>query len=374
MSDQGGPIEAPALPARVTPEHIPMLDGLRGAAACIVVIGHATTLSYLSGPLGSGLGPEGVMLFFLLSGFLMAHLYLGQPFSRAAAASYARHRIGRVVPLFVAVVLVSFAIVSIWGAAWWAYQIRVPQLLENLAFLRGGSALWSVPVEVQFYAIFAGLWWLRTRGRLILGLVVVQVVAFAGMAVLTAIQRLSGHMLVDTLPFWCQFFLVGIVVAMLRGGRPKLLAVFARPVPRVLAGWAAVVLFVFTVPGLRRFEGLPMSLASIDPIGGLAALLLFLAALAGLGPLRLLSTRPFRWLGGVSYGVYLFHMPVLVALAAMAPPRRGLHGLAELLIAFVIILVAAWASNRAFEAPVRRLIANATWAPPWAVARRRPAM
>ena len=64
---------------RSNPDHqrLPVLDGLRGLAAYIVVVSHVTNATALgSGLLGFGAGQIGVMLFFVLSGFLMGSLYL----------------------------------------------------------------------------------------------------------------------------------------------------------------------------------------------------------------------------------------------------------------------------------------------------------
>ena len=80
---------------------IAQLDGLRGLAALIVVVSHYSNETLLwGGVLGKGGGQTGVMLFFLLSGFLMAHLHLGEAFTARNVGRYALRRIARVYPLF----------------------------------------------------------------------------------------------------------------------------------------------------------------------------------------------------------------------------------------------------------------------------------
>ena len=73
------------------------LHGLRGAAALTVVVGHihyAQTAPSL-----------GVLLFFLISGFLMGRLYLETPPTRENLTNYALARVARVYPLFALVII-----------------------------------------------------------------------------------------------------------------------------------------------------------------------------------------------------------------------------------------------------------------------------
>ena len=61
-----------------TSKDIPVLNGLRGLAVMIVFASHASNIFYQGEIVGWGGGQLGVMLFFMLSGFLMAHLYAGR--------------------------------------------------------------------------------------------------------------------------------------------------------------------------------------------------------------------------------------------------------------------------------------------------------
>src|ERR1700726_3367243 len=94
-----------AYPAPRAPVHRPELDGLRGLAAYLVVLSHVSNKSNLWDTLfGAGGGQIGVMLFFVLSGYLMGVLYLDRPFTFAEVRAYVVRRIGRVLPLFYLVV------------------------------------------------------------------------------------------------------------------------------------------------------------------------------------------------------------------------------------------------------------------------------
>jgi peptidoglycan/LPS O-acetylase OafA/YrhL len=76
------------------------LNSLRGLAALIVFFTHFSDITnWLGGALGGGSGAYGVMLFFLLSGFLMSYLYFDREFNKANIAGYFLARAGRVLPV-----------------------------------------------------------------------------------------------------------------------------------------------------------------------------------------------------------------------------------------------------------------------------------
>ncbi|TYC87321.1 acyltransferase [Novosphingobium sp. BW1] len=82
------------------PRHFPALDGARGVAAMAVVVSHCANAGFFLRIPGEGTGQMGVLLFVLLSGFLMAFLYGQRSFTNRQVMRYATHRIARVFPLF----------------------------------------------------------------------------------------------------------------------------------------------------------------------------------------------------------------------------------------------------------------------------------
>jgi peptidoglycan/LPS O-acetylase OafA/YrhL len=137
------------------------LDGLRGVAALIVVVGHfSLVVPRFLHSAGRESGHTGVMIFFALSGFLMGYLYLGQAPTRHAIAQFLVRRGARVIPLYVVVVLASFAVLNtVPELRIWVHGVRhLDRLIENLAMLRGFNILWTVPVEIQFYLLVPLIW------------------------------------------------------------------------------------------------------------------------------------------------------------------------------------------------------------------------
>lgn len=126
---------------------IPALDGLRAGSILLVLAGHLLPLGPKSLELNATAGLMGMALFFALSGFLIVQfLATGMP-----VGTFVVRRLARILPLaWLAMIVLYFA----YGGA----------LLPNLLFysnlppaqlIQGGAHLWSLCVEVQFYAVAA---------------------------------------------------------------------------------------------------------------------------------------------------------------------------------------------------------------------------
>ena len=293
----------------------------------------------------------GVNLFFLLSGFLMAYLYADQPFDRAQIARYARHRAGRVLPLFFAIVLLSWALANVPGL--WLFPIESDgELARLLLILHGEDVLWTIPVEIHYYLLFVPLWLLHARGRTLTSLAICLVTG----GVLAIALRLMGT---DDgyLPFWLHLFLIGSLAGLLmRRHAPAAMALAARPGASA-AGWVVLGLSVFALPGLRRLIGIPVLPHWIDPISVGIPFLIFICALFELGPFRWLALKPLRWLGAISYGVYLIHRPVLMTLMPFAENAGTAQRLMVFVAVIVVTLIIATLSFSLFERPIQRLFA-----------------
>ena len=324
------------------PDRLPILDGARGVAALVVVIGHCANAGLLPAALGYGSGHMAVMLFFALSGFLMAYLYADRDFT-GAAGEYARNRIGRVVPLYVLIVLISIAGQS---APVWLFPIDSgAEAARHLFFIFGTFTLWTIPVEIQFYFLFLLVWLGHAQGKA-LSTILALVAAQALLAVTFQIFELPH----STLPFWGHFFLFGTLCGLLWRRNPGL---GERIRHGRLLGWSIIVLAVLSLPDLRRMAGIPLLPSWMDPLTAGSPTLLFVACLLGLGPLRALGQWWGRELGKISYGVYLIHFPVLMTLKDLPLPGIAVAGL---VVAVTIVL--AELSFEYFERPMRTLIAR----------------
>lgn len=336
-----GAAAAPARPAA----RLDGLTGLRGFAVLVVFLSHGANAGFLPQQFGQGVGQLGVMLFFILSGFLMGMLYLERPPSRATLRRYVASRLGRVVPLFYLVVALSVLAVLLDIA--WPYPITdAAGLARHLLLISGTRELWAVPVEIQFYAIFILIWLFchgqngLSRPRLALALTILMA-AFCAQVLAYHLDRMGFV----TVFYHTPFFLTGIVIALRRDHITALHDALPAST-RALIGLLAILAFLAVNPNFRAGSALSAPIWA-DPLIWAALVLLFLCSLTGAGVFRWLAAPPMLFLGEISYGFYLFHaiflkwaqpwataLPLAGRLAALA-----LVGLASLIAARLSLIL-----------------------------------
>jgi len=365
------------IPARL--EVLPALDGLRGVAAGLVVLTHAAFLTGVgtTGGLAGHLlarGDFGVSIFFALSGFLL-HRGLAHHLEhtgRLDALGYAARRFARVVPAYwlaLAAVVVAArpdADDTILHAL--ALQIYVPD-----AVIASFGQSWSIATEISFYAalpLAVVLLERLRRGRpsrpmtLLVGAFVVTSL----LPLLTGPADFGDDLLLERwLPWRAPHFLIGMVCA-------EALRAPGHPVTRGLARLARDPVGCLAVAGAAYLASTTPVAGSLtlDPAHGIALLLRtgLATVVAGallvpltLGPpsglSRVLSRPVARWLGVVSYGVFLWHLPVLTALYAVTGAEFFRGGLLPLLAVGVpVSLLLGFLSHQLVEVPGSRVTAR----------------
>ncbi len=301
-----------------TTVELPALTSLRGIAALTVVLFHS---AYIAVHYGGG-GPPTVFargylavdLFFFLSGFVLTHVYLGRlaggPDSRMLGA-FLWARFCRIYPacLFVTSIYVllytlgslTFPVSVDFGAQLAASLLlmQVPWLHE--IWINGPS--WSISAECYAYLLFPFVvplvFKLRPATATLLGVSLLSAVGVAR-SILSAGGQVEGWgALIRALPE----FAVGIFAY--RSYGEGLLRYFWR---RDVA-FIVVVALIGLAPWTNLSDGVVVIL--------LPALLL--AAVSNTGRIAgLLNARPLRWLGDVSYSVYIFQMVVFMLVVRFA--------------------------------------------------------
>ncbi|NGO51603.1 acyltransferase family protein [Allomesorhizobium camelthorni] len=334
-------------------EHIRSLDGLRGLAAYIVFISHFSSLTgFTGGVLGNGGGQLGVMLFFALSGFLMSHLYFPERPTPTNIWTFFQRRFARVIPLFLAVVLTSFALTLVFSHwHFWAYHIKSWQdVVAHLAMMRGDHVLWTVIVEVKFYLMLPALWifyWLRPRWflPLLLGLIAA---VFVYQRVVTGPETS-----VQSVFYAGHYFLAGVVVFVVLKHLPN-------DAPWNAAFATALAAVPILYPSFEVLVSLPAAGQSLrataqemwsSPIYLIVVAALLATTVKSGWANRLFGSTPLRFLGAVSYSFYLLHMPVLWYLNRFTP--LGEHVWLFFLVSHALVLTVSTVSFYAIERPAR---------------------
>lgn len=324
------------------------LNSLRGLAALIVVVAHFSgATGWLGGYPGIGAGQLGVMLFFVLSGFLMAYLYLEQPFGQRRLWRYAVARVARVVPLFAAVVGLSALLPRV-GVSGVVYDLPTrPLVLSHVLLLSGKSILWTIPTELQFYFVFVVFWWVASRSPAASALAVLGAIA---LSLGFGTPRFRGEFasipydlrLAQVVPYFLVGMLFGIVYRR-----------WSFPEHRQRSMYA-LVLLVIPVMYPQIFEvifGFRHGLWNDPLVLGVVSVVFGVVLFAVPDESSILSNRVGDFLGQISYSLYLLHVPVMWAVRKLALPDT-----IRFAIFLVLSLVVAAVAFQVFERPMQRFL------------------
>jgi len=349
------------LPAPVTSRHVVGLDGLRGIAVAAVVGYHLRPAWFPGGFLG-------VDLFFVLSGYLITGILLRETdqTGRIDFVEFLSRRLRRLLPAVITVVVAVVAFASAAGFPGQLAEVRRYGLatlgyVANWVFIADGSSyftdiagpsmlkhVWSLAIEEQFYLFWPALLLVlfRVRGRtaVALGAGAIAVASAGWMALLyDSADPSRAYFGTDTRIFEPLIGAVVAVVFPLVGrsltSRRSYWTGIAGGLG--LAGWTITVFVVDDSWG-GFYTGGAVVLAAVTA-------LMVVAAGSGRGPfVRLISYPALVGLGKISYGVYLWHWPILVALR-----QRGHVGALSDVLVVVATLVVSLVSYRVLEMPVR---------------------
>ncbi|GIU83669.1 MAG: hypothetical protein KatS3mg008_0444 [Acidimicrobiales bacterium] len=364
LSDR--PTDTPRQGGRVT--HWPALDGLRGLAVLGVLAFHAG-FDWARG------GFLGVSTFFTLSGFLITSILLAErrASGRLDLRRFWERRARRLLPAAIAGVILAAAVTLLVGEPGPIAQLPGDVLstlgqVANWRFLLTDRAYadlfsqpsallhyWSLSIEEQFYVFFplvvsvaVGRYGSETGRRRTgeLPLAMVCAALFAASAGLASSGRLgASHLYYGTETRIGELMAGAFLAAVLgdQAGRRRLHPnAFATTVASIallacLSAWVLVD---------RDSEVLLSGGLHVYALGSA----LVLVGCMTPGPLsRLLEARPLRALGRISYGVYVYHWPLMVALRARFP---GIDPLPLFTTATVASLVLASLSWRVLERPI----------------------
>jgi peptidoglycan/LPS O-acetylase OafA/YrhL len=339
----------------------PDIEGLRAVAVLLVLLYHAAVP-------GFGGGYVGVDVFFVLSGFLITGLLLRE-LERTGSISlpsfYAR-RLRRLLPAVALLIVVTVAVsvvvlsplragdVAADGVAAALYASNLRFAVQATDYLQSELApspllhLWSLGVEEQFYLFWPALLLLATRAG---GNLRVRVGILAAVVV-GASFALSAWLTMENAP-WAFFSLptrawelgIGALLAVGAGQ----LAAMRRPIARA-AGWLGLGMIVASALLIDTSTPFPGG-AALLPVLGTALAMLPGMRDTGEAPARYLGWRPARFLGRISYSLYLWHWPMLVLPTAVAGDTLPLPVRVGLMVAAIPV---AYASQRWLEDPIRR--------------------
>lgn len=323
---------------------MPSLHGLRAIAALGVVFFHWVSVfpsfniwfaqfqipdhPWLNPTLPWALGWQGVPLFFVLSGYLLTRQWLTREVSLQPVIHFYQRRAMRIYPAVWMQLVVLFGLAellpTLWTPVTWRSLIPNVVMWVNLPpFFTSpiNDVWWTLPVELMFYLILPLLVWLQRRAGLLLVVTMLSGITI-GWRVWVTYQHLGDNMsthlaILDSLPGTLFTFGTGFAIAHMQVRLKPMHA------PRI---------FWFSVAGFFVAQTVLVSNIEVYWQGGwllriwsstlaisLAGIVLAMCLGGGGIFARFCASNTMVWLGELSFGIYLWHFPLMQMLNALYP-------------------------------------------------------
>ncbi len=348
--------------------HIPALDGIRGLAVLLVLVFHifqfepAPQQAWLRlGYSATRFGQTGVDLFFVLSGFLITGILLDTKASARFFVNFYGRRTLRIFPLYYGVLILFLLVLPRVlstplpgiGSVWlWTFSTNFALSAGHDGGLVGH--FWTLAIEEQFYLVWPLVVYCLSRANLIR----ICVISLAAAAVLRVVVESYGMSSFMLTPCRIDTLLLGALLAL--GARSPLgqkdwsasavvvavaVAMVALPLCVTMSGSGSVWLPAVKYPMIGVFYA--------------ALLVIGVSAHPGSTAGRLLNLGPLRSLGKYSYGIYVYHPPIIIGTAylferaAASSPAVGAFGawflVLKIGLIFAASFAAAWLSWHLYE-------------------------
>jgi peptidoglycan/LPS O-acetylase OafA/YrhL len=365
--------EVPTAPSKFRQD----IQGLRAIAVGIVVLDHA----HIPGISG---GFVGVDVFFVISGFLITGLLLGDiaKYARVRFLNFYSRRAQRILPAATVVILVtciasiallgiiqvrSVLVDGVW-AVFFGANIHFSSVGTNYFAASAATSplqhYWSLAVEEQFYLVWPavlGIVALAFRRKGVVGHVprvpiALTLLAVGGLSLYLSVVQTASN---PTAAYFSTFdrtweLAVGALLAVALPWLGKIPSAL-----RCALSWSGLVAIITAALFFTASTPMP-GYDALLPVLGCGALLVGGVGLPSYGAHSLLSIRPLRFLGDISYSLYLWHWPILIIGAAYLGAGDTLS--VRLVLIDASVVLSAW-SYYGLENPLRhiKLLSQRAW-------------
>lgn len=321
--------------------NIAALDGLRGLCCLLVVLFHGSFFEPQYSVVWMQQAHICVMMFFCLSGFLMAYQYMPGALQLRYWFAYIVRRFFRVYPMYILFVLMFWVTYRVTGFSLFAFVPDSQSAVNHALFLEANFYFWTVQAETIFYIIFAfvgyGLLWLER-----LNIVTLKMLSLIWLALIIMAYHYPEISFYTKLSFFFTGSMAGYWYKM-HGAHQlfppyiwnviALLAIGAFTISPTIISWK-----IYDYPWQNAlFPGilLPVALLAIIKSSGWIT--------------PLFTTRPLRFLGAISYSLYLVHVYIMSHIYEWFSG----HIVSGLAVLLVLSITTAWILHISIEKPLQ---------------------
>ncbi len=302
--------------------HFKYLDGFRGFAALMVFLGHSSWDGEVYGINFSGWGKFGVILFFILSAFLLSNQLFPNCkkffFEKKYIINWFSKRFFRIYPLYsiylLASLLTSYYLIYIlpegWGKFGLPLTINFHEFYRMFFLLESKGILWSIVVEFKFYIILPFFIYLISfiKNKKFLFLFIILLIFLVD-----HFTEYKPEINQYELSVYFSVFLIGILAALIFNHKEKIKSnkIYISFVS--IMGIFSFILLFLSIPNfvliltenINNFNRLILLQSAIGFF-----LLLYLVFFENTILCKFFNLKIFRSIGQISYGFYLFHEPI----------------------------------------------------------------
>ena len=348
--------------------YYPALDGLRGVAILLVVIYH--NFGFIS---QSHFGWLGVDLFFVLSGFLITGILLKTVDKPGFLSNFYMRRVLRIFPLYYLSLLIFLFVLPPFTSEriHWDYyidnQVYFWTYIQNWLFIfkEPGNAqilnhYWSLAVEEQFYIFWPLVMLLLKKPKRLLifiSILLLAVIAFRFGLWIYRIENLAYYNLYTFTRI--DGICIGCITALLYHINYEFIRKYTS---LIVIAFAGVNFLFYFINSISSYSFPYIALVGYTTFAMMFGLLVYEAARGETRLINYIFTLPvFRFLGKISYALYVFHWPVYLLLFYYWPlswssgiSKFG-NNILVAILATIISIIISWLSTRYFESHFLRL-------------------
>ena len=288
-------------------KNILWLDSFRGIACMIVVVAHIVSTHSTIGKYASGCGKIGVWCFMVLSAYLLYRPYCSEnrKFGWRDLGEFYIKRVIRIFPVYLVALIFSYVI---------GYFPTVDEILYHLIGVHGAGHFWYMPVIMKFYLVMPLFLWMRCK--LHKEKSVVMLLLLMGISL---VWKPYTEYIENSTELWWYLpvFFIGMLLAEMVSVGEK------RKIKKAI--WYDIVTFICVIVGILFMPYVRERVWGIAPsgwlqnkyllYGSLWAIIILCISCSKYMKAFLEKAKVLGYIGKVSFGVYLFHYPVLMKLS-----------------------------------------------------------